>query len=127
MDKAVCFGGIGRCHFNRVPDDFSTDSVGNVPEVICFGERAAVIEMAGGGSAGFAGIDPFFMMADAVRDGWLRRFEFFELLFRQQNVLAVIGQKHSLAADEEGAAIPLRNQTAMPKLGLVFALIPGDA
>ena len=49
-----------------------------------------------------------------------------KLVFRQQQVLAVVGEQHSLVADEQDAAVPLRNAAVAPDGRLVAALIPGQ-
>ena len=61
-DEFVGVGGVG---FEGlwVPINFVTEAIGDVAEVIGFGEWAGVIEGTSGGRARFAGVDPFLVMA----------------------------------------------------------------
>ena len=61
----VGIGGIGLKGL-RVPGDFAPKTVSDIAKVIGFGERAGVIERAGGGCAGFARVNPFLVVAEAI-------------------------------------------------------------
>src|ERR1043166_8305766 len=66
------------------------------------------------------------MMARRTREAGRGPFESFTVLFRQQHVLAVIGQQHSLAADEQAGVVPLRDAAGCPNLRFVLTLMPGE-
>src|ERR1051326_6951235 len=66
------------------------------------------------------------MMARRTREAGRGPFESFKVLFRQQHVLAVIGQQPSLAADEQAAVVPLRAGAGCPTLRFVLTLMPGE-
>src|ERR1043166_1824904 len=66
------------------------------------------------------------MMARRTREAGRGPFESFKVLFRQQHVLAVIGQQHSLAADEQAGVVPLRDSAGFPNLRFVLTLMPGE-
>ena len=57
--------------------------------------------MAGSGAAGLAGFDPFPVMADRGRNRRGGPLEIGKLRFGQQQVFAVVGQQHTLLADEQ--------------------------
>jgi len=67
-----------------VPVDLAPDPVGNVAEQRRFGQGPGVIEIAGGRPVVSDGLDPFAVMTDRRRDGGCGRFEFGEVLFRQE-------------------------------------------
>jgi len=79
---------------------FFARTEGNISEVVCLGKRTAVAEMASGGSARFARIQPFLVVAHGVRNGLGRTHKVDKLVFGQQQVLAVIGEKHAFVANE---------------------------
>src|SRR6266516_2826864 len=65
-------------------------------------------------------------MAGRARDGGGWAMESGKFLFRQQGVFGVIGQNHSFAADEQAAAVPLRDSAVFPDLGFALALMPRE-
>ena len=82
--------GVGTLHFDGVPFETFADSIGDVAEMIGFGQPAGVLEVAGGRSAGLARLDPFGMVTDRCGNERIGTFEVGELLFGEQDVLAVI-------------------------------------
>src|SRR5690349_12692931 len=65
-------------------------------------------------------------MSRRPRDPWRRRLKAVKFLLWKQHMLAVIGQKHAFAANEQTATIPLWYGSALPQLRLIFALVPGE-
>jgi len=57
-DQRVGFTGILAAQILRVPLDPFADAVGDVAEMIGFGEAARVLEVGGAGLAAFAGAEP---------------------------------------------------------------------
>src|SRR3954452_23652905 len=51
-----------------VPIQFFSDAVGDIAEQGGFGERAGVVETAGGRAVGLAGLDPFIVVTDGFLD-----------------------------------------------------------
>src|ERR1035441_927525 len=83
-DVARRFGAILRLEPGGVPLNAFARAISDVAQVVGFGQRAGVIEVAGRGLAGLAGFDPFFPMADGIRDERLGLLEVGELVLRQQ-------------------------------------------
>src|SRR6185436_1368603 len=73
----------------------------------------------------FAGLDPFFVMAEALGNERIGSFEIFEFFFGEQNVFAVIGEEHPFGSDKQSTAVPFGNESGAPEFGFFFALIPG--
>ena len=63
-------------------------------------------------------------MAERIGDALFRALEIGEVLFRQQDVLAVVGQQHALVADEQHAVAPGRHLAFLDQAGPDRALIP---
>src|SRR5438105_482559 len=108
-NEALSFRRIGHFHCLRIPVNLFAGAISDVAKVIGFSEPAGIFEIGTGGLAGFAALQPFFVMAGRTRDSRLRALETFKIFLGEQNVFAVIGEQHPLAADEEAGAVPLRN------------------
>lgn len=63
MDKVVGGPGIFDAHVLGVPLDFFASAVGDVAEVVGFGQKTGVFEIGAAGLAIFTAGDPFFVMA----------------------------------------------------------------
>src|SRR5213075_3296857 len=86
------------------------------------------LEVARGRLAGLARVYPFRVMTDGFRDDRFRALEACEILLGQQQMLVVIGEQHApIRADEQHAALPLRDTARGPELWLVLALMPGQS
>lgn len=83
LNELLRFGTIFRAQFSTVPFDFLADTVSNVAQQTSFRERPGVIKITGGRATGFAGFDPFVMMADGIRNLLWWRNEANEIFFRQ--------------------------------------------
>ena len=127
FDKLGGLGGVGAAEGGGVPGDFFADAVGDIAEVIGFGEASTVFEVAGGRGAGFAGEEPFGVVADAFGDGSSWPSEVFEFLLGEEEMFAVVGEEHAFFADKEATFAPLGDFLFSPELGFNFALIPSDA
>src|SRR6188472_3875312 len=101
FDEFVRLGSIRALEQGGVPLNLLADAIGDVAEVVRLRQPAGVLEVAGGRLAGFAGVDPLGMMPLRRWNKRLGAFEVFELVFGEQQMLAVIGEEHSLVADEE--------------------------
>ena len=125
LDKFFGFGGVGGFEFFGVPLDFFSGTEGDVAEERGFGERAGVVEAAGGFAAGFTGLGPFFVMADGV---WNLHAEFGGTFHADQLMIAVVGDQTAFAANEKDAAFPFVGEVGREDVGrgLAAAVIPGE-
>src|SRR5262249_6068586 len=119
-------GRVANPHRPGVPLQALAGTIGDVAKMVRLGQQPAVAEVARRRSAGLAGSQPLRVMADRLGNRSRRIFEPRELLLRQQDVLAVVGQEHSLGADEEDAAVPMRDLLLPEHGGPFTALRPGD-
>ena len=118
---------VGDGEFGGVPLQLFAGAIGGVAEQHGFGQRAAVIEIAGGGGAVFAGFDPFGVVADRFGNGMRRGGEIFVAIFGQELQHAIIGGEHAFVADEERAVAPFKGIAGFGKDGRVFvAVVPGE-
>jgi hypothetical protein len=128
FEEAVGVGVVGGGHFGVIPDQLGAGAVGDVAEVVGFGEGTGVAEGAAGAGAVADGIQPFLMMARGVGDeggGW---GETGEVGFGQELVFAVVGDEHAFGADEQDAAGPLRDDgVVLPGVRFGGSLMPVDA
>ena len=77
-------------------------AIGDVAQQYGLGQRTAVRhEVARGGRAAFAGVDPLLVEAGRVGNGLVRGFEVRKLVFRIQLAFAEPAQQHAFAADEQ--------------------------
>src|SRR5881392_1586029 len=102
---------------------FLADAKRDIAEMIRFSEPAGVLEIRARMFATLTAFDPFFVMTFDARDRLRRKWKVFELVFWEQLVFAVIGQKHSFRADKQNATAPLRNFFPVPNLGLGITLV----
>src|SRR6185437_16659340 len=116
------FGRITNAHLLRVPLDAFAGAIGDVAQMVRFGEQTTITEWTRRRRARLAGTQPFRMMADRVGDRLRRMLEVGERLFRQQHMLAVVGEQHPLRANEERAIAPRRDFVLLPQFGLHRAL-----
>src|SRR6185436_8685700 len=70
-NKFVGFGSVFRAKFFRVPLQSLADAIGDVAEMIGFGQPAGVLEVGAGGRAAFASGDPFGVMTRRATNRWL--------------------------------------------------------
>jgi len=108
-NETVCLGSVCGLHFRYVPNELFPTPVGDIAEVVCFGQPAGVFEIGAGRCAAFAGFDPFLVMPWRTPDRRRWALETREISLWQKQMLSIVGEEHSLAADEEAAAIPLRD------------------
>src|SRR5438046_1907754 len=64
LNVPVGFRTVCRLQMFPVPVQFLSDPIGDVPQQRRFRQRSGVVERAGGRDTGFAGLDPFLVMAD---------------------------------------------------------------
>src|SRR5436190_6178242 len=119
-DERVRRARVGRAEFGRIPLQLLAGAIGYVAEVVRLGQPAGILEVARGRLASLARVNPFRMMADGFRDERFRALEAGKIFLRQQQMLVVTGEQHApVRADEEHAAVPLRNAAGGPDLRLV--------
>ena len=92
----IGLGAVGGLQARGVPLQLLAHPIGHVAQQHRFGQRAGVVEVAGGRAAGLAGLEKLLVVADRVGDRRLRRLEAFELLFRIERSAAVVGPQHAL-------------------------------
>lgn len=78
---------VGDAHGFGTPHDLATGAMGDVAEMIGFGERAGVAEGAAGGRAVADGGQKFGVLAGGVSDEGFRALEVFEGGFRSSRCL----------------------------------------
>jgi hypothetical protein len=64
LDESVRFRGVFCAQVFGIPNDSFAGAECDVPQEDGLGERAGVIEVAGGFGTGFAGLNPFVVVAD---------------------------------------------------------------
>ena len=97
-----------------------------VPSRLCSISAPGVVEVAEGGRARLAGVDPLLVMAQRRRDRGLGRLEALELGLGQQHPPAVVGQQHALLAVEQDAQPPLVQVQAGRRLRPLHAVVPDE-
>src|SRR2546426_8936932 len=78
--KRIGLGSVPAPHRHRIPLQFLAHTVSHVAQVISFRKPAGVFKVAGCGFPGLAGVHPFGMMSNRIRNRLYRRLEPFELL-----------------------------------------------
>src|SRR5580765_7172958 len=123
-DERVRRARVGHAEFGRIPLQLLAGAIGYVAEVVRLRQPAGVLEVASGRLASLASVNPFRMMADGFRDERFRALEAGKIFLWQQQMLVVTGEQHApVRANEEHAAVPLRNAGGSPDLRLVLTLV----
>ena len=89
-DELIRFRRVLGFHVCRVPLQLFARAVCDVTQMVGFGEPARVLEVARGGFAGLAGVNPLGVMSERLRDKRFRLDEIFELVLGQQHVFLII-------------------------------------
>src|ERR1051325_1109477 len=89
---------ILRLQPRAVPFKLLAGSIGNVAEQDGLSQHASIGEVARGGAAGFAGQQPFLMVANRGCNRGRRRLEAGESLLGQQLPPIIIGNQHPFVA-----------------------------
>src|SRR5204862_4313029 len=108
------FGRIGATECVGVPLELLTQAEGDVSEVVSLREPAGIREVRRCRLAGLAGADPLRVMAGRTGQRRRRSLKVPERRLGQEHVAAVVGQDHTLAADEQAAAVPAGNTARSP-------------
>ena len=106
-------------HWSFLPTRYAT-----LPKQVVLDEQAGIVEVAGGGLARLAGVDPLLVMPQRRLEPRLGRLETLELVLGQQEVAAVVGQQHALLAIEQHAQPPLVQVETGRRLGPLHAVGP---
>ena len=89
LDELVGFRTVCCAQFFRVPFNFLAHTESDVSQQTGFRQRSGVIEIRSCRAAGFAGFDPFVMVADGIGNKGCGCYEILKVLFRQETVFAV--------------------------------------
>ena len=100
LNELVRVASIGGAELFAVPFETLAATESDVPQECGFSQCSRISKVAGRGRAGFAGVNPFFMVADRFGNERIRAFEINKLFLRKQDVLVVVGQDFSLFADK---------------------------
>src|SRR5438874_892199 len=95
VDKSIRFRCVLSLQFFRIPLELLAGAERYVAEVIRFGEPAGIFKIGAGGPPGLTGLQPLGMVPGRTRQSRRWSLKPGEILFRQQNVFAVVSEDHS--------------------------------